>query len=96
MGFGGPGCWAGADAGRSESGLRARPDRIGFVFLIFFPKSIFNAQTIPEKSSNCFKAPKILGKFQKFQEKSQRHFGTRAIQIKFWELMKRILEPSNK
>jgi hypothetical protein len=36
MGFGGPGCWAGADAGRSESGLRARPDRIGFVFLIFF------------------------------------------------------------
>jgi hypothetical protein len=49
-----------------------------------------------KKSKNCFKAPKILEKFQTFQENSQRHLGTREIQIKYLELMKKILEPYNK
>jgi hypothetical protein len=65
------------------------PDRQDRVCFFIFPKLIFNAQTIPERYSNCFKAPKILGKFQKFQENSQRHFGSRAIQIKYLELLKK-------
>jgi hypothetical protein len=72
MGFDGPGCRTGADAGRSGSGLRARPRKEGFVFFEF----IFNAKTIPEKSRNCLKARKILRKSQKFQENSQRLIGT--------------------
>jgi hypothetical protein len=43
----------------------AQKDRIGFFF-----EFIFNVKIIPEKSSNIFKAPKILGKPQKFQENS--------------------------
>jgi hypothetical protein len=38
MGLGGPGGWAGADAGRSGSGMRARPKRIGWV--LFFSEFI--------------------------------------------------------
>jgi hypothetical protein len=66
--------WAGLAAGPERTWVEARwvgpsgsaqLDRIGFVFFEF----IFNAKTIPEKSSSCFKAPKILGKFQTIYEK---------------------------
>jgi hypothetical protein len=46
----------------------AQTGRIRFVFL----EIIFNAKTIPENLEIVLKARKILGKFQKFQEKSQR------------------------
>jgi hypothetical protein len=61
-----------------------------------FPKLISNAKTIPVEPRNCLKALKILRKSQKFQENSQRLIGTLSIQIKYLELMKKILEPSNK
>jgi hypothetical protein len=70
----------------------AQIDRIGFVFFKF----IVNIKTIPENLEIVLKARKILRKFQKFQENFQRHFGTRAIQIKHSKLMKNILELSNK
>jgi hypothetical protein len=41
-------------------------------------------------------ARKLLRKFPKFQENSQRHIGRSTTQIKYLEVMKRILEPSNK
>jgi hypothetical protein len=69
----------------------AQTERIGFFF-----EFIFNAKTIPEKFRNCLKARKILRKSQKFLENSQRIIGTWTIQIKYLELMKKILEPSNK
>jgi hypothetical protein len=72
MGFCGPGSWAGADLGRGEMGRAfglGQFDRIGF---FYFSKINFQCATIPERSSNCFKAPKILEKFQKFQENSQK------------------------
>jgi hypothetical protein len=71
MGFGGPGCWAEADAGRAFWLNPSRKDRVSF-----FSEFIFNAKTIPEKSRNCLKARKILRKSQNFQENSQRLIGT--------------------
>jgi hypothetical protein len=61
-----------------------------------FFSNFFNAKTIPEKFRNCLKARKILRKSKKFLENSQRIIGTWTIQIKYLELMKKILEPSNK
>jgi hypothetical protein len=40
-------------------------------FFFHFPNLIFNAKTFPRNPRKCFKAQKILRKFQKFQENSQ-------------------------
>jgi hypothetical protein len=40
-------------------------------FSLHFPNLIFNAKTFPRNPRKCFKAQKILKKFQKFQENSQ-------------------------
>jgi hypothetical protein len=40
-------------------------------FSLHFPNLIFNAKTFPRNPRKCFKAQKILRKFQKFQENSQ-------------------------
>jgi lipid A disaccharide synthetase len=66
------------------------------VLLFYLPNLIFNAKTFPGNPRKRFKAQKILRKFQKFQENSQIQIGTRTIQIKYLELMKKILESSNK
>jgi hypothetical protein len=57
----------------------------------FFSKLIFNGKTFPGNPKKCFKARKILKKFQKFQENSQIQIGTRTIQIKYLELMQKSL-----
>jgi hypothetical protein len=95
MGCAGP-ALAGADAGQggAGSGLWARPSKKRFI--IFFQNKFSMRKQFQEKSRSCLKARKILRKSQKFQENSQRHNGTRTIQIKYLELMKKILEPSNK
>jgi hypothetical protein len=68
-----PGRWASAGQAGPER-VRVGPSgsaqtgRIRFVFL----EIIFNAKTILENLEIVLKARKILGKFQKFQEKSQR------------------------
>jgi hypothetical protein len=65
MGLSGPG-WAGAGAGRAFGLGPNREDKICFLEIIF------NAKTIPENLEIILRARKILEKFQKFQEKSQR------------------------
>jgi hypothetical protein len=40
-------------------------------FSLHFPNLIFNAKTFPRNPRKCFKAQKILRKFQKFHENSQ-------------------------
>jgi hypothetical protein len=55
---------AAAGPERVVSTSSAQKDRIGFF------EFIFKVKTIPAKSSNCFNAPKILGKSQKVQENS--------------------------
>jgi hypothetical protein len=74
-GGGGHGCQAGwappgqrlGQRGRTGSGLRARPVRIGFLFFL----NLFPVRKIIQKDSvNYFEARKILRKSQKFQENS--------------------------
>jgi hypothetical protein len=72
---------------RVGSGPRARPRRKGMVFFLF-SEFILNAKTILENLENVLKARKILGKFPKFQETSQRQIRTRTIQIKYLVLTK--------
>jgi hypothetical protein len=79
----------------------AQIDRIDFLFFLllfffFFRNYFLIWKQFQKNPRNCLKARKILRKSQKFQKNSQRHIGTWTIQIKHLELMKRILEPSNK
>jgi hypothetical protein len=42
-----------------------------YCYYYYFSNLIFNAKTFPGNPRKCFKARKILRKFQKFQENSQ-------------------------
>jgi hypothetical protein len=55
--------------GLPQMGL-AQPER-KLCFSLHFPNLIFNAKTFRRNPRKCFKAQKILRKFQKFQENSQ-------------------------
>jgi hypothetical protein len=71
----------------------ARYDR--FCFFIFF-EFIFNEKTIPEKSSNCFKAQKYSENSKKLRKKfPETHWDTNNPN-KVFGAHKKILEPSNK
>jgi hypothetical protein len=60
----------------SADGLSPK-EFIGFYYYYYyFLNLIFNAKTFPGNPRKCFKARKILRKFQKFQENSRRHIGT--------------------
>jgi hypothetical protein len=76
--------WAAEIEGGGRSGLTedkgaladfrrwAWPKRIDrFFYYYYFLNLIFNAKTFPGNPRKCFKARKILRKFQKFQENSR-------------------------
>jgi hypothetical protein len=71
-------CKTAADRQKSQGGVRGLPqmglaqlERKLFFLFFHFPNLIFNAKTFPRNPRKCFKAQKILRKFQKFQETSQ-------------------------
>jgi hypothetical protein len=68
-------CKTTADRRKSQRGVGGLP-QMGLAQLerklfFHFPNLIFNTKTFPRNPRKCFKAQKILRKFQKFQEKSQ-------------------------
>jgi hypothetical protein len=73
-------CNTAADRRKSQGGVEVLPQMglaqlerklLFLFFFLHFPNLIFNAKTFPRNPRKCFKAQKILRKFQKFQENSQ-------------------------
>jgi hypothetical protein len=52
--------------GRTSADGLGPNEKKGFLLLFYFPNLIFNAETFPGNPRKCFKAQKILRKFQKF------------------------------